>query len=141
MAEYRLVVAGEFDAEARLLELIGELGLAVNIEESEHRWLAVAVDADFEIQLFELDSGDNKYKSRYDLPLTYEIIFSNNPDLVMQMVERWINEYVESFVLMADDQTIAMRRTRAIFFNMDAFIDFDDIFDRYIASDFGSYEG
>jgi hypothetical protein len=140
MVEYRLVVAGEFDAEARILELIGSLGLAVHIEETEQRWVVVAVDADFEIRLYELDHDDNEYRSRYDLPLHYEITFSDNPELVMQMVEGWVNEHPESFVLMVHDRTIAMRRTRAIFFNMDDFIEFDEIFDGYIASDFAAYE-
>ncbi|MCI0711108.1 MAG: hypothetical protein L0154_13205 [Chloroflexi bacterium] len=139
MVEYRLLAAGEFDIEEHIKELAGWVEIPVDITEIEQGWMAVASDGDFEIRLQELTNKD--YRSRYDLPLKYEITFSDNQELVMKVVDEWRQANRESFVLMADDQTIAMRRTRVIFFNMDEFIEFDEIFDSFIASDFFQYDG
>ena len=139
MVEYRLLAAGEFDVEEHIKELAAWIEIPVDITEIEQGWMAIATDPDFEIHLRELPDSD--YKSRYDLPLKYEITLSDNQELVMKVVDEWRHANPASFVLMADNRTVAMRRTRVIFFNMDEFIEFDEIFDSFIASDFLQYGG
>lgn len=141
MVEYRFIVGGDFDTEVHIRELAEWVDLPIEVTESEQGWVAAASDFDFEVRLRELDRKTNEYQSRYDLHLNYEITFSDNQELVMKVVDEWRQANAESFVLMADNKTIAMRRTRAVFFNMDEFIEFDEIFDAYITSDFSPYGG